>query len=63
MRLEIHLKSFIVAVMWLALAVALASGKVQELIKFNSVDSEIFCFVLSSGIGAVCLVTALKIQR
>lgn len=63
MRLEIHLKSFIVAVMWLALAVALASGKVQELIKFNSVDAEIFCFVLSSGIGATCLIISLKIQR
>ena len=63
MKLEICLHSFVVAIVCLALAIALACGKIQELIKFNSVDAEMFCFIISSGIGAVCLVISLKIKR
>jgi len=63
MKLEISLKSFIVSAMWLALAIALAFGKVQEVIKFNSVDAEMFAFILSSGLGIVCLIASLKVRR
>jgi hypothetical protein len=63
MNLEVRLKSFIVSAMWLALALALACGKVQEFIKFNSVDAEILAFVLSSGMGMACLVASLKLKR
>jgi hypothetical protein len=63
MKLEICLKSFALAVVYLSLAVALTSGKVQEFIKFNSVDAEMFAFILSSGMGIACLVASLKLKR
>jgi hypothetical protein len=63
MKLEICLKSFALAVAWLALAVALTSGRVQELIKFNSVDSEIFMCVLCGSAGLLCLIASIKVKR
>jgi hypothetical protein len=63
MKLEICLKSFALAVVYLSLAVALTSGKVQELIKFNSVDSEIFMFVLCGSAGLLCLIASIKLKR
>lgn len=63
MKAEINLKSFALAVIYLALALALTSGKVQEIIKFNSVDSEIFLFMLCSSLGLLCLIVSIKIKR
>ena len=63
MKLEICLKSFALAVVCLVLAVALTSGRVQELIKFNSVDAEMFAFVLCSGMGIACLIASIKAKR
>jgi len=63
MKAEINLKSFALAVIYLALALALTSGKVQEIIKFNSVDSEIFLFMLCSSLGLLCLIASIKIKR
>ena len=63
MKAEICLKSFVIAVAYLLLSGALACGKLQELIKFNSVDSEIFLFMLCSSLGLLCLIASIKIKR
>jgi len=63
MKAEICLKSFSIALVYLLLSGALACGKVQELIKFNSVDSEIFMFMLCSSLGLLCLIASIKIKR
>lgn len=63
MKLEIDLKLFALAVFYFAIAVAMTIGKVQELIKFNSVDSEIFLFVLCGSFGLLSLIASLKIKR
>lgn len=63
MKAEICLKSFVIAVAYLLLAGALACGFIQEIIKFNSVDSEIFLFMLCSSLGLLCLIVSIKIKR
>jgi amino acid permease len=63
MKAEINLKSFVVAVAYLVLAGALACGFIQDVIKFNSVDSEIFMFLLCSSSGLLCLIASIKIKR
>lgn len=63
MKLEVDLKFFALAVFYLSLAVAITSGKVQELIKFRSVDNEIFMFMLCGSAGLICLVASLKFKR
>jgi hypothetical protein len=63
MKIEICLKSFAIAVAYLLIAVGMTSGKVQELVKFNSVDSEIFLTMLCGSLGLLCLVVSIKIKR
>lgn len=63
MRAEINLKLFIVAVVYLVIAGALACGFVQDIIKFNSVDSEIFMFMLCGSLGLLCLYASIKFKR
>jgi hypothetical protein len=63
MKLEIELKLFVVAIALLLLAGALACGFIQEIIKFSSVDGEIFMFMISSSWGLICLFYSIKIKR
>jgi hypothetical protein len=63
MKLEIDLKLFALAVFYFVLAVALTSGRVQELIKFNSIDSEIALFILCGSAGMLSLIASLKARR
>jgi len=63
MKAEICLKSFIIGVIFLLLAGALACGFIQDIIKFNSVDSEIFMFMLCGAFGLLCLGVSIKIKR
>jgi len=63
MKAEICLKSFSVAVIYLAIALGLTSGYLQQFVKFNSVDSEIFMALLSGTFGLLCLGVSIKIKR
>lgn len=63
MKIEICLKTFVMSIVFLFLSGALATGVIQELINFDSVDGEIFMFMLCSGLGLVCLFTSIKIKK
>lgn len=63
MRAVIYLKEFSLSVVLLSLAVSVFLGKLQELIGFNSVASEICLFIFSFTFGLVALVSSIKIKR
>lgn len=63
MKLEIELKLFIAGIAYLVVAGALACGFIQGLIKFNSVDSEIFLFMLCGSLGLLGTIGSIKIKR
>jgi hypothetical protein len=63
MKLVIELKLFIASVLLLLFAGALACGFIQDIIKFESVDSEIFMFMLFSSLGILGLIGSIKIKR
>lgn len=60
MKLEINLIPFVVSILWLCVALSLACGKLQQFIKFDSIDSEMFSFILCGGMGAIGLVLSFK---
>lgn len=63
MRAEISLKEFLIALALLSLTGATASGKLQQLVPFNSVEGEIALVVLSATFGLLLLATSIKIKR
>lgn len=56
----IRLCFFAYACLMICIAVGLSMGEVQKLVKFNSVDSEIFMFMLCSVSGILFLTFSLK---
>jgi hypothetical protein len=63
MKLEICLKWFFIAVIYLSIALGLASGYLQQFVKFNSIDSEFFMALLCGTFGLICLGVSIKIKR
>jgi hypothetical protein len=63
MKLEICVKSFVLAVIYFGLSLALTSGKVQEIINFNSVSAEVGLCLLLGCMGLLCLIASIKIRR
>jgi len=58
MKLEICIKTLIIAGLWLVVASVIASGY----LKIN-LTAEFLLFIVSAGLGAFCLFTALTIKR
>ena len=56
----IRLCFFAYACLMICIAVGLSMGEVQKLVKFNSVDSEIFMFMLCSVSGVLFLIYSIK---
>ena len=51
---------FILSAIFIGIAVGLSSGELQKFVKFNSVDSEIFMFVLCSVAGILFLIYSIS---
>jgi hypothetical protein len=51
---------FLAGAFQMVLAVGLLMGELQKIIKFNSIDSEIFLFLLCSVSGVLFLTFSLK---
>ena len=51
---------FILSAICIGIAVGLSMGEVQKLVKFNSVDSEIFLFLLCSVSGILFLIYSIS---
>lgn len=47
---------FILSAIFIGIAVGLSSGELQKFVKFNSVDGEIFMFMLCSVAGILFLI-------
>lgn len=51
---------FILSAIFIGIAVGLCSGELQNHVKFNSVDSEIFMFLFCSVAGILFLIYSIK---
>jgi hypothetical protein len=51
---------FILSAIFIGIAVGLCSGELQRHVKFNSVDSEIFMFLLCSVSGILFLIYSIS---
>lgn len=51
---------FILSAIFISIAVGLTSGELQNHVKFNSVDSEIFMFMLCSVSGILFLIYSIS---
>lgn len=51
---------FILSAICISIAIGLTSGELQNIVKFNSVDSEIFMFMLCSVSGILFLIYSIK---
>jgi len=58
MKLEICIKTLIIAGLWLVVASVIASGYLKINLK-----AEFLLFIVSAGFGLICLVIAFKVKR
>lgn len=54
---------FILSAICIGIAVGLSMGELQKFVKFNSVDSEIFMFMLCSVAGILFLIYSVSENR
>lgn len=63
MRAVIYLKQFTLGLALLSLAGATILGKVQEIVSFSSVASEIAMVLFSFTFGTLALISSVKIKK